>query len=491
MVLCIFLAQGRAVSAEKPLIGIATVRNNSPRAMALSAILEENLVRMVNMTGIFSTVNPALLREEINKFNCTDEQCILGFARDAGLSLVIRGDIDDNNDFVNLTLRAYGIDLPYQRELVYQYMVRIPMVGKFGPAEYNNITAEHAGTFLSKLMGRYQSSHILAPEPDNTLKIDRAVTGSYKVYRPEPAKDKNSLRGFHLVGKARFESGRIVSSEAPVAAGDFILLDYRETSRFLDNFTYEGKKAVVFKQSGYVEALYALLITGPASAAMPILAPTLGYYRSGDWTGLTLWVFNATPYLYLEFNGISNYYVNYYKKKRTITSDVRAQLYFGWYMLCAGGSSLFVDSLAHTFLEKAANYQGTQSFMGNALTAGYLALISGGGGHFYRGHRLWGYLYYHADNLLLYFTLREFCPKKSYNKLTGTYFTGKINKTRAYSLLSAAGAVKIAEIIHAVLIRDTIRNGTIIDERYSIEPVMYADENNSDMNLGLQYSYRW
>ena len=67
---------------------------------------------LVERTGIFQAVNPALLREEIKKFGCTDEQCFLGFARDAGLSLVIRGDLDDTGDFINLTLRAYGIGFP-------------------------------------------------------------------------------------------------------------------------------------------------------------------------------------------------------------------------------------------------------------------------------------------------------------------------------------------------------------------------------------------
>lgn len=484
------MAQGAALAVEKPLIGIATVRSNSPRAMALTSLLDENLARLVERSGLFQTVNPALLREEIKKFGCTDEQCLLGFARDAGLSLVIRGDLDDTGDFINLTLRAYGTDFPYQRQAVYQYMVRIPMIGQYGQVEYSNITGEHAGIFFSRLLARYQAAHTVAAGPGNIMKVIQSLTGSYTLYRPEPAADKNSLRGFRSIGTARLTAGTIVKSDTPAQPGDFILTGYGETARFIERLVYEGKREVVFRTASPLDTLYALLLTGPASAVMPLLAPTLGYYRSSDWTGLALWTFNVTPYLYLELNGLSNYFANYYKKKKTVPRDVQAQYYFGWYMLCAGGSSLFVDSLAHGMLGKAANYQGTQPYMGNALTAAYLALVSGGGGHFYRGHRLWGYIYYHADNLLLYFMISEFCPERKFNPLTQTFTTGKINRARAYSLMSAFCAVKIAEIIHAVFIRDSVRNGDIIDEGYSIEPVIYADEKN-DTSLGLQYSYRW
>ena len=155
--------------------------------------------------------------------------------------------------------------------------------------------------------------------------------------------------------------------------------------------------------------------------------------------------------MYLEINGIPNYWVNYYKKKRTVPRDVQAQYYFGCTCSAPAGASLFADSLAYWLLGKAANYQGTMPFLGNSLTAAYLALVSGGGGHFYRGHRLWGYLYYHTDNLLLYFTIREFCPEKKFNPLTRTFSTAKINTARAYTLLSLTCAVKIAEVIHAGL----------------------------------------
>ena len=488
--LCLVLAGGAARAADKPLVGIAALRGNSPRTMALITFLENNLVRMVESTGVFRPVNPALLREELNKFGCTSERCLLGFARDAGLNLIIRGDFDDANDFIVLSLRAYGIDVPYQNRVVYEYIVRIPMTGKYGPAEYNNITEEHSVIFFAKLMTRYQEPLYLEPGPDRALKVNRDISGSYALYRLEPAKEKNYFQGMREICTARVLNGKVVKSCEHARAGDFILAGFRDKADFLEKYSYERKHGLVFKKSAPIETLYAFFLTGPASATMPIIAPFVGYYPSSDWQGLALWVFNATPYLYLEISGLVNYWGKYYKKKKTVPQEAQAQYYFGLYMLCAGGMSLFVDAFSHSILEKASNYQGVQSFMGNSVTAGYLELVAGGAGFFYRGHRLFGYLYYHADNLLLYFTIREFCPEKKYNKLTRTFFKDRINKTRAYSLLSAACAVKIAGIVHAILLRDNVRNGEIIEEGYDFEPIVYAGE-GSDVNLGLQYSYRW
>ena len=488
--LILTLAGAAANAADKPLVGFAALSGNSPRAMALTTFLENNLVNMVEHTGVFKPVNPALLREELNKFGCTTERCLLGFARDAGLNLIIRGDFDDMNDYIILSIRAYGIDLPYQNRVVYQYTVQIPMAGKYGPAEYNNITEEHSVIFFSKLMTRYQAPLYLEPGPDNALKVPGDINGLYDLYRPEPAREKNALRGMRKIGSVQVSKGIISKEGTNAQAGDFILTGFRDKADFLDNYSYERKRGLVYRQAAPIDILYAFLLTGPASATMPIIAPFVGYYPSSDWQGLALWVFNATPYLYLELNGFVDYWGAYYKKKQTLPQEVQAQYYFGLYMLCAGGMSLFVDAFSHSMLEKASNYQGSQPFMGNPFTAAYLELVAGGAGLFYRGQRPFGYLYFHANNLLLYFTIREFCPEKKYNRLTRTFYRDKINKTRAYSLLSTACAVKIGGIVHAILTRDNIRNGRIIEEGYDIEPIFYAGE-RADLNLGLQYSYRW
>jgi hypothetical protein len=434
-------------------------------------------------------VNPGLLREELKKYGCVEEQCLLGFAADAGMGLLIRCDFDDSSDYIILRLSAYGLGVPYQNRVIYSCTIRIPMTGKYGAQEYNSITEEHAARFVSKLLSRYRSPSVIAKGADGAFRAGRIISGTFEVYRNQPA-GKGSLRGFTRIGSATLTGGTVTASDAPLGNDDFILIGYREKAESMERFFYGRKHEMVMKKPAVTDTIYTLLLTGPASAFMPLVAPIAGYYRGNDWQGLALWAFNFTPAFYLELNGMADYWANYYKKKKTQPRDVQAQYYFGLYMMCAGGVSLFADSFAYSQLKKAADFQGAQPFLGNSVTAAYLALVSGGGGHFYRGDRLWGYLYFHADNLLLYFTIREFCPEKKFNQLTRTFTTEKINPARAYSLLSVTCAVKVAEIIHAIFTRDRIENGEIIDEGYSLEPLILAGQ-DAELKLGMQCSYRW
>jgi hypothetical protein len=477
-------------AAPRPLAGIAILWSNSPRTLIMTGYFEKSLASISESSGVFTPVNPSLLREELNKFSCTADRCLLEFARDAGISVIIKGELDDRNEFVVMKLSGYGTDIPFQGRIIYSYEVRIPMTGKFGMREYGFITGEHAAIFMSGLLERYRKPVYVQGEEGRALRMDANVSGTYRAYRAVSVGGGTSLKAITGVGAVRCRSGVIIKADAAVRPGDFILEDFHEEAVLIERTQYESKHGLVFYGTSAVDVASVILLTGPASATMPVIAPILGYYWNNDWQGLVLWGFDLAPYLYLEINGLANYFANYYKKKRSVPTDVQAQFYFGLYMLSAGGMSLFVDGFAHSSLARAADYEGIQRYLGSSFTAGYLALIAGGAGHFYRGYRLWGYLYFHVDNLLLYFTLREFCPVKRYSPLTRRFSTERINKTRAYSLLSALSAVKIAEIVHAVLLRDDIRNGEIIREGFIAEPLVYMSDGGSP-SWGVRFSYRF
>jgi hypothetical protein len=141
-------------------------------------------------------------------------------------------------------------------------------------------------------------------------------------------------------------------------------------------------------------------------------------------------------------------------------------------------------------LKDASNYLGVQPLMGNSLTAGFLALVGGGGGHFYRGERFWGYVYFHLNNLLLYFMILELTPVEKVDPSTGNYIRQNFNYTNGYILIGVYSAVKIVEVIHAVLTKDKIRNGSVIEEGFRFEPVLALDK-DFGMIIGLQYVYRF
>jgi hypothetical protein len=169
LALCVCAARGAARADELPLAGIAMITSNSPRTLAITTLMEDNLARIIESTGLFRPVNPALLGDELKKYGCVDERCLLGFAADAGMRLIIRGDFDDSSDFIILRLSAYGIGVPYQNKAVYSYTARIPMTGKYGAAEYNSITEEHAARFVTKLLARYRSASGIAQGPDGAF----------------------------------------------------------------------------------------------------------------------------------------------------------------------------------------------------------------------------------------------------------------------------------------------------------------------------------
>jgi hypothetical protein len=159
-------------------------------------------------------------------------------------------------------------------------------------------------------------------------------------------------------------------------------------------------------------------------------------------------------------------------------------------MLLAGGMPLFVDAFSHHYLEAATQYGELRPIMGSSATAAYLSLVSNGGGHFYRGHRLWGYLYFHAGNLLLYYTVRNFTPPEKYNPSTGSYETGRVRRRQGHAAIGALAALKLAEITHVLLSKDRIGAGTVVEERFSLEPDVFIDHEGGAA-LGIRCAYRF
>jgi len=233
-----------------------------------------------------------------------------------------------------------------------------------------------------------------------------------------------------------------------------------------------------------------MIFTVPASAMMPLVVPVMGYYEYEDFSGLSLWAVNAAPYLYLEYKGLTNRPGTLRDERRDISRGTNTNYYFGMYMLLFGGASLFVDAFSQRYLNLCADYHSTQPYMGNNFTAFYLSLISGGGGHFYKGHRAWGFLYFHLNNILIYYTIREFSRDEKYDEASNSYKKGDINSKRAYTLLSLLGVLKIAEITHVMLLKDNIKNGRLIEEEFAFKPYMYIDENN-DFIIGSSYTFKF
>ena len=452
----------------KPLAVIIPLRDNSPGGEMSSRMVANHLYNILNTTGAVSPADPSALGDQLLKFGVQGEAAELGFARSAGASLVLRGNIVKRKGGMLLELYAYGLDVPHSGCMIYQYSALIPLAGKYDSRELSYICEEHAGRFLSGIFRTWRSTIRLTREGDSSTFSD-APDGRYQVFRQKEGTVPEKISSVEI------RNGVIVESEERnhLEVGDIIFVTHEKEAIFLSEFYYGRKREIVLGSTHVEDTLFTMLLTAPSAALMPVAAPVLGYYRFGDWAGLGLWTINAAPYLFIEGRGIFNDPDDERKHHARISSGLRAERAFAWYFGLAGGAALFVDAFSHTYLKEASDYHGKQEYMGNRATAIYLSLVSGGGGHFYTGHRFWGYTYFHLTNALMYWTLRAMLPGQHYNNSTHSYQTDSINRRNAALLFTSLGIVKTVEIIHLLYQRDAIDNGSVRD---SFEPHVSMDE---------------
>lgn len=478
--------------ASKPLAAVIGVKPDSIRVLALSGIFEKQLINVINSTGIFDIINPDLLKEQLVKHGCMEEECILGFAKTAGINLLFRGFASDMGNSIKITFLAQSTDYPYFGKVVYKYSAIIPLSRlNLTSNEYKLICEEHAGFFISGCLREYKKQAFIKINKNNEPYVDSDfnINGIFNLYRFEeiPGPGEN-IRNAGIIGEINIKENKIEGklTAIPVRENDFIFISYEKKAEFLDQVYYGRKRELVFNNRSSDTAVI-FFSTVPLSVIMPVAAP-LAYYRNSDFSGLSLWAINTLPYLYLEYDGLANRPQTYKDNRRDIPGKSYARFKFGIYMALCGGIPLVIDAFANQMLYLAGSYD-RQPYIGNAASAIYLSLISGGGGLFYKGYRLQGYAYFHLHNILLYCFLKEMSAGKEYNEVTGSYSREKINKKKAYTYLGALTLLKIIEITHVSLIRDNIRNGMQLEDGYALEPAIY--DNNNGINFGLQYTFRF
>ncbi len=505
LTVCMLLLAGSMAGAETllPLLAIAPIKADSPRATPFARLVRTHLGNIAGSTGVFEMVNAEVLERQVERFGCRDEQCLTGFARDAGISFILRGKVKDRGDHLELTLYAYGIRVPHFGKMIKSYTVKIPIRNvRPGEKEYSYLAEEHAGFFLSTFLdGCKTPVEIVKGGTGYRFEYPLEIDGEYPLYSFKEG-DTDITTGtpsmYEKVGQVLISDNIVDESSPsanrhesnPVIPGDFILLGYSDTSSYLEDFYRGRKREIVLNQPSVDDTCMVMAFSVPASATMPIVVPLLGYYQDGDYAGLGLWAVNTIPYLYMEYHGLKNSPEKMREGKQDISRHQLARNYFGWYMLLAGGLPQFVDAFSHDYLNRASNFQGEQPLMGNTATALYLSLVSGGGGHFYRGYRGWGYMYYHLQNLLLYGVMYNLVQPEYYNSDTKEYEKGQRNTTRAYTFASVLGVVKIIEMVHVLMMDDNIRNGKIEEEMYTLHPVMMT-EPDGELRGGVALTLRY
>ena len=475
--------------AIKPIIGVTGVNAGSIRIVGIANDLENQLINVINATGSFNIINPALLKDQLTRYNCVEENCTLGFAESAGINILIKAYVEDKGSSLIFNIYSQGINAPYFGDIIYKYRAEIPISGlNLSTKEYNLIAEEHAAYFISGLLKKFQSQVLIKKNSGLFIDSDENISGTFDLYRYEDAlPDKKNIRLFRSIGKIKLKIKRSFHKAGfHLKKNDFIFINYSKKADFITDLFYGRKRELVFAEESPADTAIIFFSTIPISVIMPVLAP-LGYYKNNDFTGLSLWTINTLPYLYLEYNGLKDH-LNFFKDDNNNSSRKAVTQYrFGLYMLLCGGIPLTIDAFSNRMLDHAAGYE-KQSYLGNNYTAVYLSIISGGGGFFYKGYRPEGYLYFHLNNILLYLCISEFSDGKTYHSESGTYTKDRGNRQKAKLYLGMYGALKIIEITHVILLKDNIRNGKI-EEVSGFEPAVYSDR--LGVNMGIQYTFRY
>lgn len=487
------LASAGPAFAERPIVAVAAFQAKSPRGYQLAEAFAGSLEGALRSSGAFDQIDRALLADQLARFGCDTESCRLGFARSAGVSLLLGLRLEEHAGGLGFEVRAYGVDAPYFGRMLYRYSAGLPRGAEaLGPRELGLISEEHAIRAVAGVLSAFRVPVLLSDDGGGGLAVRfKGKAGEYELFRPKtPESSEYSIRADEAVGKVRIDSDGRVKALAPAKprAGDYVLADLGDGAARAARLHRSRKEEMVFADPGYSDAVLAALFCVPASASMPLMAP-LGHYRYGDFEGLSLWAANAAPWLYLEADGLLRRPAVIRREKRDVPRDTSARYNFALYMLCAGGASLFVDAFAHRYLGDAALYRGAQPVVGGEPTAVFLSAISGGGGHFYKGYRLWGYLYFHLNNALVYSALREYSYSWRYDEAADSYRRSRGDRGRLRLYLGALGALKIVEVAHVLLLGHSISAGRVSEERFSVAPELLPDE--AGFTPALRMSYRF
>ncbi len=427
----------------KPKAGFGIIRGYSSDENYLATLIRGHCVNIATSLGIFDVLNPDNLLKQLQRLPCNEEQCILQFASQADLQIIVMGTVERSVQGYTITINAYGPGMPYYGKQFCSYTttVAVNILDK-ADRESSYIAEEIASHFLARLCEQYKLPLIVK---HNAVTGDYIINGTYTLYTMQTVYEDYTV--LIPCGTVEVSNNKLV---AGVPDGSVILIDFKKEADNIKNFYYGRKKEIVFKKSQIEESCILMAFTVPASASMPLVVPLFGYYTSEDYKGLLLWAGNVVPYIGLEIWGFINRPAELKKNHNDISRNQMALYYFAWYMLLAGGMPSFVDAFSHQYLQQARYYQGQVPTMGSSTTEMYLALIGAGSGMFYKGYRLWGYVYFHLTNICVYGLLYNYAKPQSRDEENNRYTLGSSHSKAMYAFAGLLSLLKIVEIVHTV-----------------------------------------
>jgi hypothetical protein len=472
-----------AVMADRPMLGAAGLSSDSARGTALLSAIERNLSAASFSSGVFDPVNSDLLHDQLLRFGCSEERCLTGFAHDAKIAVLIICSVRDDGENLKVSFKGFGTEFPFNGKTITEKTYALHLKKRASQQEQLSCAEELSISFFSSLLHDYRRP-VSCTAASGHLTSSENTAGRCEVISSEGISSiRSRVKSF---GFFDFSGGSALSPDLP--DGQYLLLEgYQKKGEDLLRFLRGRKKEIVFTSPSYGETVFTFALAPVISAATPLLAP-LGYYTYDDYTGLGLWAANYAPWAYLSWKGYSGGFPAMHDQRSSASADSVAQHYFFWYMLCAGNLPLFADAAAHTRLEDVSVYETREQYLGNTATAVVLSIAGGGGGMFYRGYRGWGYFYFQADNILLYYTIRSICSSRDRDH--SGISLGDVKRGRSCVFFAGSFiALKAFEIVHVILSDDRIDAADEVAGDCTVVPSLECTGSQKSVTLAVRYVF--
>lgn len=481
--MAIYIALFPYALSAKPKLGIGFIRGYSSEEIIFSNLLREHIINIALSLQIFDVIASDTLVQQLHRMHCYDEQCTLALANKIGLSVLISGLVKQDSQGYRVSVSCYGFDIPYNGKQFCHYSVvlKTNLLGK-PDREISYIAEEIAAHFIVAVCEKYKAALYLK---NNTVISDFILNGTYPYYHIKMIYDDYAI----ITYAGDLE---VINNKIAAALPDqnvIVLIDFKKEAEKVKKFYYGRKKEIVFSNNSKDESCILPLLTVPASATMPLIVPLLGYHRNSDYGGLFLWGINVSPYVGCEMWGLLHSPDALKKKRQTISRHDIALYHFSWYMLLAGGMPPFIDAFSQYYLQQAVYYTQRVPTLGVFSNELYLSILGAGSGMFFKGHRFWGYVYYHLTNVCIYSILYYRAQPKQWNEHIQYYINGKSHEGFSNKLLLLLSALKVIEVVHTMTMPYAISIDEESDWSISVMPLLII--NNNKPSAGITCAFRF
>lgn len=391
---------------------------DSPRSSVLAKQIDYHLANIFLQNSNVDYIKSSDFQRYLKRDKIITYEKIIQTAYNLKIDIVIFCEIVDKNDKLHFSMTAFANNFPFNGSRLLTFNKSIELDSDYNSQNYNLITEDLCIQFVSRVFRKFLSLEQLAAKKDTQM-YKKVVNDDFVTFK---------------------KTDIFVENET------YYLKDYIEDADYLDSILYQKKTELVFSDASVEQRAFLMLSTPLFSLVSPIIVP-FSYLGQNDYSAFGIWALNSAPYYYMASQTFLRHPMSYRDYGGETKKLYKAGYCFSIYYLFAGSMPFLIDSIANPYLDSSSIYKKSPYFIGDEFSAVWFSLVSGGGGHFYKGYRLKGYLFFHLHNILLYSTLYNLMTNEIYDEKTGNYTHSGKKYNYAIISISSFAVIKIIEII--------------------------------------------